>query len=386
MADFLNYVVIGGGVAGLYANTKLAKRKKNGLLLEKNSDVFGRAREHDFHGAKIKCGAGIAVPENKSLVKLLKKFGMNTKVNWGPAIVDKRLPPFDMKKAVKQIKHVYKKMTKKDLSTLTSRDILYKYFSKEFADEFIHHSEFHDYLDGSFEYLFKYYDIDDLDNTAFGKIFVDWSILVEKLKLPNIRTDYEVKKIEKKGKIFIINDDIKTKEIIFALTVSTIDNIKYIGFKMPVMSDYIGSTPFCRMYAYYEKGYSLKDDYIMVDGPIDKMIKINKNVLMASYSDGNNALFWKKVKGLPMAERRRIVRDEFSKIGYDFGLPDDVFISFFQDGVHYVKPYKGSFDKIIDKISKPAKNVLVVGEMLSKRNGYVEGALLSVERIIHNQN
>ncbi|APC25611.1 Amine oxidase [Only Syngen Nebraska virus 5] len=383
MTDLLDYVVIGGGVAGLYANYKLYKKnKREGLLLEKNSDVFGRAREHDFHGTKIKCGAGIAVPQNKSLVKLLKKFRMNTKVIRGPAVVDKRLPPFDMKNAVKQVKIVYKKMTKKDLSTLTSREILYKYFSKEFADEFIHHSEFHDYLDGSFEYLFKYYDIDDLDNAAFGKIFVDWTAFVEKLKLPNIRTDYAVKKVEKKGKIFIINDEIKTKEVIFAVTVSTFDAIKYIGFKMPVMSDFIGSTPFCRMYAYYEKGYSLDDDYVMVDGPVDKIIKINKNVLMASYSDGNNALFWKTVKGLPMAERRRVVRDELSKVGYDFGLPDDVFSADWTDGDHYVKPYKGTFDKLLDKLSKPTKGVMIVGELLSKRNGYVDGALTSVERVI----
>ena len=376
----LDYVIIGGGVAGLYANAKLAKKKKEGLLLEKNSDVFGRAREHDFHGTKVKCGAGIAVPGNKTLVKLLKKFGMSTKVNWSPAVVDKRLPPFDMKNAVKQIKKTYKKMTKKDLSTLTSRDILYKYFSKEFAEQVIHHSEFHDYLDGSFEYLFKYYNIDDLDNVAFGKIFVDWTMLVEKLKLPNIRTDYAVTKIEKKGKIFVINDEIETKEVIFAVTVSTIDAIKCIGFKMQVMSDFIGSTPFARVYAYYKDGYSLKDDYVMVDGVIDKIMKMNKNVLMASYADGANALFWKTVKMLSMTERRKIVRDELSKAGYDFGLPDDVFSAEWADGDHYVKPYKGTFDKLLDKLSKPVKGVTIVGEMLSKRTGYVEGALLSVDR------
>jgi monoamine oxidase len=376
-----DYVIIGGGISGLYANTKLAKKKKkNGLLLEKNSDVIGRAREHDFHGTKVKCGAGICVPENKNLVKLLKKFGMSTKVVWSSAVVDKRLPPFDMKSAVKRIKSTYKKVTKKDLATLTAREILYKYFDEEFAGQFIHHSEFHDYLDGSFEYLFKYYDIDDLDNVAFGKIFVDWTALVEKLKLPNIRTDYAVTTIEKKDAIFVINGEIDAKEVIFAVTVSALDSIKCIGFKMPVMSDFIGSTPFSRVYAYYKDGYTMKDDYVMVDGVVDKIVKINKNVLMASYADGPNALFWKNVKGLPMIARRRIVRDELADIGYDFGLPDDVFSAEWTDGVHYVKPYKGTFDKLLDKLSKPAKGVTIIGEMLSKRPGYVEGALSSVDR------
>ncbi|AGE56207.1 amino oxidase [Paramecium bursaria Chlorella virus NE-JV-1] len=377
-----DYVVIGGGIAGLYANTKLAKKKKIGLLLEKNSDVFGRVREHEFQGTKIKCGAGIAVPENKTLVKLLKKFGMSTKINFGPAVVDDRQPSFDMKNAVKQIKIAYKKMTKKDLATLTAREILYKYFSDIFADQFIKHSEFHDYLNGSFEYFFKYYDINDMDNAAFGKIFVDWTTFVNKLKLPNIRTDYDVTTIKKRGDIFVINDDIETKEIIFAVTVSTIDAIKCSGFKMPVMSEFVGSTPFCRVYAFYKDGYSLKDDYVLVDGPCDKLIKINKNVLMSSYSDGNNALFWKDVKEMNKAERRKIVRDELAKAGYDFGIPDDVFSSFWSDGVHYVRPYKGTFDKLLDKLSKPTKGVTIVGEMLSKRTGYVEGSLTSVDRAI----
>ena len=35
-----DYIVIGGGIGGLYANYKLLKNDYNGLLLEKN-DVFG---------------------------------------------------------------------------------------------------------------------------------------------------------------------------------------------------------------------------------------------------------------------------------------------------------------------------------------------------------
>ena len=378
--EIFSHVIIGGGVAGLYCNMLLTKKKKTCLVLEKNEDVFGRVREHDFHGARIKCGAGIAVPKNKSTMRLLTRFKMSTKVHKGSEIVDKRLPPFDMKNAVKQVKIMYKKMTKKDLATLTSREILFKYFTKEFTEEFIHHSEFHDYLDGSFEYLFKYYDIDDLDNAPFGKIYVNWTEFVEKLKLPNIRTNYPVTKVEKRGKIFIVNDEIQAKEVVFAVTLSALKTIQCIGFSMPDFSQYIGSVPFCRVYAYYKDGYDMKDDYVMVDGPIDKIIKINKNVLMASYADGDNAFFWADVKKLPMPERRRIVRDELKKVGYAFGLPDDVFSSFFKDGDHFVRPYKGSFDKLLDKLSKPVKGVTIIGEMLSKKNGYVDGALMSVER------
>ena len=381
MTTVYDYVIIGGGAAGLYANYKLSK-KGNGILLEKNSNAIGRMKEHEFHGIKVKCGAGIGVPENKVLTRLLKKFNMPHKAVGGPAIVDLREPPFDMKAAVKQVKKVYKTMTKKDLSTLTAKEILFKYFPTEFAEQFIHHSEFNDYLDGSFEYLFKYYDIDDLDNASFPKIFIDWEQFAEKLKLPNIVTGYTVETVEKKRDVFVVNNDITAKQVIFAMTVDTIDSIKYTGFTMPTYSNYIGNVPFSRVYVYYDKGYKLKDGYVMVDGPLDKLIKVNDKVLMASYSDSKNALFWMLVKTLNKDGRKKLINDELTKIGFEFGMPDDVFSAEWKSGVHYFKPYRvDKFEKLLDTLSKPRKNVFVVGEMLSKRQGYVEGALLSVDRV-----
>ena len=377
-----DYLIIGGGVAGLYANYLLTKKKQNCIVLEKNSTVSGRVREHDFHGTKLKCGAGIIVPENKSLVKLLKKLGM--KVEFSPAgIKDLIVPAFDMNVAVKRVKKVYKTMTKKDLLTLTAKEILYKYFEKDFADNFILHSEFEDYLEGSFEYLMKYYPIADLDNQPFESMGGQWTELVDKLTLPNIKTNYEVKTVEKKGNMFLINGDIQAREVIFAVTITALENIKCIGFKLPNVSEYVGSTPFSRVYAYYKDGYTMKDGYVKVGGIVDKVIKINKNVVMASYADGPKAVFWGGVKKLPLDDRKKILEEKLIDVGFNFGTPDDIFIAAWTDGDHVIRPY-GKFkdiDNLLDKLSKPCKGVYIIGEMLSKRPGYVDGALQSVERL-----
>jgi len=374
--------IIGGGIAGLYANYLLTKKKHKCIVLEKNSTVSGRVREHDFHGTKLKCGAGIIVPENKSLVKLLKKLDM--KVEFSPAgIKDLIVPAFDMNVAVKTVKKVYKTMIKKDLLTLTAREILYKYFEKDFADNFILHSEFEDYLEGSFEYLMKYYPIADLDNQPFESMGGQWAELVDKLTLPNIKTDYEVKTIEKKGNVFLINGDIQTKQVIFAVTITALENIKCIGFKLPNISEYVGSTPFSRVYAYYKDGYTMTDGYVKVGGIVDKVIQINKNIVMASYADGPKAVFWGGVKKLPLTDQKKIVKDKLEDVGMNFGTPDDIFIAHWSIGIHYIKPY-GKFktiDTLLDKLSRPCKNVYIIGEMLSKRVGYVDGALQSVERL-----
>ena len=378
-----DYVIIGGGIAGLYANYLLTNKKQKCIVLEKNSTVSGRVREHEFYGAKLKCGAGIIVPENKLVVKLLKKLGM--KVEFSPAgIKDLITPAFDMGEAVKKVKKVYKTMTKKDLLALTAREILYKYFEKDFADNFILHSEFEDYLEGSFEYLMKYYPIADLDNQAFESMGGQWSELVDKLSLPNIKTDYEVSTIEKKGNTFWVNGDIQSKQVIFAVTLTALENIKYVGFKLPKISDYVASTPFSRVYAYYKDGYTIKDGYVKVGGMIDKVIKINKNIVMASYADGPKAVFWGGVKKLPLDDQKKILEEKLADVGFTFGKPDDIFTAFWTDGDHVIKPY-GKFktiDNLLDKLSKPCKNVYIIGEMLSKRPGYVEGALLSVERML----
>lgn len=378
-----DYAIIGGGVAGLYANYLLTKKKQKCIVLEKNSTVSGRVREHEFHGAKLKCGAGIIVPENKLVVKLLKKLGM--KVEFSPAgIKDLITPAFDMGEAVKKVKKVYKTMTKKDLLALTAREILYKYFERDFADNFILHSEFEDYLEGSFEYLMKYYPIADLDNQPFESMGGQWTELVDKLSLPNIKTDYEVSTIEKKGNTFWVNGDIQAKQVIFAVTITPLENIKCVGFKLPNISDYVVSTPFSRVYAYYKDGYTMKDGYVKVGGMVDKVIKINKNIVMASYADGPKAVFWGGVKKLPLDDQKKILEEKLVDAGFTFGKPDDIFTAFWTDGDHVIKPY-GKFktiDNLLDKLSKPCKSVYIIGEMLSKRPGYVEGALLSVERML----
>lgn len=339
-------------------------------------------REHEFHGAKLKCGAGIVVPENKSLIKLLKKLDIKV-VFAESSIKDFIVPAFDMGEAVKKVKKVYKSMTKKDLLTLTAREILYKYFEKDFADNFILHSEFEDYLGGSFEYLMKYYPINDLDNQPFESAGGPWTELVDKLTLPNIKTDYEVSTVEKKGNTFWVNEDIQAKQVIFAVTITPLENIKCIGFKLPKVSDYVGSTPFSRVYAYYKDGYIMRDGYVKVGGIVDKVIKINKNIVMASYADGPKAVFWGGVKKLPLVDQKKILKEKLEDIGFNFGTPDDIFIAYWSIGDHIIKPYGKykTIDNLLDKLSKPCKHVYIIGEMLSKRPGYVDGAIQSVERI-----
>ena len=62
---------------------------------------------------------------------------------------------------------------------------------------------------------------------------------------------------------------------------------------------------------------------------------------------------------------------------------DDVEICWWEEGVHYYKPFgKHTMAQVIKKLTKPTKGIYVIGEITSKKHGWVEGAIQSVDSII----
>ncbi len=54
---------------------------------------------------------------------------------------------------------------------------------------------------------------------------------------------------------------------------------------------------------------------------------------------------------------------------------------FWKIGTHYYKPYS-NINKLIKTGQRPCKNIFVVGEMICTQQGWVNGALESVEKIL----
>ena len=146
-----DYIIIGGGISGLYMNYLLTKDYKT-LLLEKDKILGGRAREKLFHDVKIKLGAGIGALHNKHLLRLLEKLDIKyirQKAKLNILIPDK----IKMNKMISQIKDEYKKHK----SNLTSKDFIIKYLGLDFFNTYSKYTEFTDFFDTSIEYYIKYY-------------------------------------------------------------------------------------------------------------------------------------------------------------------------------------------------------------------------------------
>ena len=389
MEPIYDYIIVGGGIAGLYANWKLTNKKKSCLLLEREDVLGGRAYETDFHGTQIKMGAGILENHNKHLLRLLKK--LNIVPNKFKASLESLLPTKNtINNMVRLIKQKYKDEKPKNM---TMKEFLIKYFGKEFTKEFIEHCEYADWLESDVDYFINYYKIDDMKSGTYNALMIEWTYLINRLTLPNCIVGAEVNEIKKLGEHFIVktgSTSYTTKYVIMATTLKPLNRL--IRIKDWSYKDMIGTVPFVRIYV-WNKTSILKDSesiphYFHVDNELQKIIKINKNVLMASYSDNKNARYWIGINKLSArrASARQIIKIVQEKL--EEVLPnninkiEDIIIVTWDEGVHYYKPYTMNFDKLLYKLANPMKGICVVGELVSKKVGWVEGAVESVNRIL----
>jgi hypothetical protein len=374
-----DYIVVGGGISGLYANYKLSNKGENGLLLEKNSNFGGRAFEMYFHGSLIKLGAGVMRENNYQILKLLKQ--LNIKVNIFPSFTDTHFSNiFNMGKAICKIIEKYNmhKNTK-----LNMKDFLLKYFGSKFTKDFILNCEYHDFIKSDVEYFIKYYNIYDMSHEKHNIYIIKWIDLINKLVKKNCLSDINVLDIHKNDNIFTVKTDgclYSCKKIILATTLKPLvkisKNILNINYKK-----YIGAVPFIRIYFYFKNGYKTSlSHYTIVNNKLQKLISINDNILMVSYSDGNNALYWKKINELPKNKQISTVNKYLKELNVT-GTINDIVIAFWDEGVHYFKP-TSNLNKMIKTLARPARNVFVVGDMVSYKQGWVEGCIESVNRTL----
>jgi hypothetical protein len=130
-------------------------------------------------------------------------------------------------------------------------------------------------------------------------------------------------------------------------------------------------------------------NYTIVPGPLQKIIPmdINKGIYMIAYSDNTNALLQKNyLKNTP--DNRNLYCD---LIEGSLGIPKgELKILSIKDyywpiGTHYYEPLKSPFknrNEFIYKAQHPENGMIVVGEVVSKDQGWTEGALESVKLVL----
>ena len=363
-------VLVGGGIAGLYA-AYLIKKRLPGVkytIIEKAPRCGGRVAMSKVGDVKVPTGAHfMRVDKDKTLGNLLRDLGFRIR----PRLLEMDYT-FEKPDPGRMISRLRSGMKKHDRSKSSFRDFGKKVLGDDY-ERLVDIMGYTDFEGADFVDTIENYGLDD--NMPGYRIHdVDWDDLVERLVEEvgrgNIITNTEVKSIKGHGDGYIVNSKWKCDGVILATTVGQLrkllDNPVYDG---------IQSQEFLKVFARV-KGVAI-ENYTVVDCNLRKVVPIGGGVCTVAFADNEDAIELNK-------------RDKsYFEGALSAQFKGDVKLSgvkkfFWEEGTHYYKPLSKRYKsrrQFIHEAQHPGANMWVVGEMVAEKQGWVEGALTSVEKI-----
>jgi len=402
-------IIVGAGMAGLYTAFLLKSRDPtlSLLILEQNGKphLGGRANSEMFYGTKIAIGAGIGRhKKDKWLAALMRHYEMPVKTY----TVDHHMAT-STAIGVPETMHKLQKEYEIHKTQLHHHPQTFAQFARRVLGDddykrFLSSTGFTDYeQEDAYETLYEYGMEDNLGGwSAFS---VPWHDLVHALaksidtghfmygkKVIQIRENAEHEMSVKTRSM--TTNHVQTFEAKKVVIATTVDTVRHLLPRCPMYKEIEGQ-PFLRVYGKFDKSsvgilQEVVPKFTYVDFPVQKIIPINveKGVYMIVYNDNagslalrgrventrENCVFYgkllEKVLRLPVGSLQLLAIRAF----------------YWKYGTHYYKPldtevYK-TREAFMKQTQRPRENVFVVGELVSRNQGWVEGALESVREVI----
>jgi hypothetical protein len=399
-------IIIGGGIAGLYAAYKITKLSPQTkfLILEKSTRKYlgGRMGMDNFNGTNVVIGAGIGRKHKDfRLIDLLDEL----KIKYGeftvePAFATTIESECAIKKTFSMLKNKYDPNVDK---ANTFKQFAAKYLKPDEYKHFVTCSGYSDYENEDAHGTLFQYGFDD-NYSKWPALSIDWKTLlnklVETLGEKNIKCSQEVSKIkyDEAAEQFIVltksKHEYTTQKIIIATTIDSVQ--KLLPGPQSIYKEICGQS-FIRIYGQFSKDcIDIMKTYVsktlIVPGPIHKIIPMNpdKGVYMIVYSDNEAADALNKYSNNTEKNRKILSR----LLERSLGIPEeilkltDIASYYWPIGTHYYKPLSGNYknrNEFIKNAQHPMTNILVVGEMISTNQGWIEGSLESVDKVVNKK-
>ena len=407
--NYYDIIIIGSGMAGLFSAYNIQKISSNTsfLILEKHKKqwIGGRTSNEMFYGTQIVTGAGVGRKDkDKLLTKLMDDIGIKYRqyentINYAETFI-----PIDVVKIIRRLKGEYIKHP--ELHHKTFKEFFIKIFGEKLYKTFIISTGYTDYENADLHDTLYNYGMDDNKGGWIG-LHIPWKNMVEKLYHIIGKNHFrfsndviEIKKINKKPCLFQIKTANGTlyhcNKVIVATTITGIQKLVPGADKKTSLYQQIHGQIFLRLYAKFNKESAeimkkYVTSYTIVPGPLQKIIPIdpNKGVYMIAYSDNYNASLQKNILDNTV-ENRNLYCDLIEE---SLGIPKgQLKIMAIKDyywpiGTHYYEPLKGDFKnraEFVYKAQHPEDGMLVVGEVVSRDQGWTEGALESVNLVLND--
>lgn len=384
-------LIIGGGISGLHILDQLTSKYVDLKikLIERGPNTGGRISTKYYQDSKVKFETG---PwrfhhSHNRLIELLKKYDLSFSQNSSSHYTS-------YKKKISLCSNVKNKniginkepgLSYKDVSIIKDNTCVTKQNESMSKIPLIMDSTSKPY---------------DVDQSYKGKYFVvdkGFSELIKKMndKLQShIHTNYFVEDVIRNNDIYHVTirrrikntykrEILKCKFLFVCVPPKYSMNWTIVRDNLLPLIHSVDTIPLNHIYGYSNKLHTLHDNkfYIKTDTELSQIISgdYNNNWFQASYSSGENAKFFNRLKQVKPGLFGKVIRDKLSKIGIN--IPITKLESFYwEDAIHYWKP---AFNFDIEKSVKNSiyphpihlPNLFYAGESFSSVQGWIEGAL-----------
>jgi hypothetical protein len=405
--NYYDIIIIGSGISGLFSAYNIKKIAPNAsfLILEKHKKqwIGGRTSNEMFYGTEIVTGAGVGRKDKDTLlIKLMNEIGIKYTQYENNITYSKTFIPVNIGKIIKKLKIEYNKQP--ELHHKTFKDFFIKILGEKLYKTFTISTGYTDYENADLHETLYNYGMDD-NKGGWTGLHIPWKNMVDRLYHIIGKNHFrfsdgaiEIKKIKEKPCLFQIKTENGTlyncNRVIVATTITGIQKLVPGASSKTSLYQQIHGQSFLRLYAKFNKESTeimkkYVTGYTIVPGPLQKIIPMdsNKGVYMIAYSDNYNALLQKKYLSNTL-ENRDLYCDLLEE---SLGIPrGQLKITAIKDyywpiGTHYYEPLKEPFktrNDFVYKAQHPDNGILVVGEAISRHQGWTEGALESVKLVL----
>jgi hypothetical protein len=408
--NMYDIIIVGAGISGLYSAYNIQKMspKTRFLILEQNNKKWlgGRIGNENFYGVSVVTGAGVGRKSKDDLIQtLLKELHIKTtEFNVDPVLAPTIKNPVDVMQIIRYLRKEYKKMANKPKQTF--KQFAIKHLGNKLYNDFIISASYTDYENEDVEETLYHYGMED-NKCCWTGINIPWHTLayklVESIGEENVRASTKIvslalndndcgncsgyKLISSKGVEFYCN------KVIIATTIHSAKLLIPGASLKNSIYQHIHGQPFLRVYGKFTKESSAvlnrhigSSGYLIVPGPLHSVISmdVKKGVYMIAYTD--NAAAKELSSHLENNEKNRAFFVKLLRESIGIGLNEPMDLIAIKDyywniGTHYYDPLPDGFKsrgEFIKKAQHPEPNMLVVGEMVSRDQGWTKGALESV--------
>jgi protoporphyrinogen oxidase len=409
----MNIAIIGGGISGLYTAYKLYKKyDKNNIkitIFEKNDYLGGRihtinkknnhVNKTEFPTLTYDTGAGRFSNQHKYLLNLIKDLDIQDQIielHSTPNIYIKNnvKTPFELDFFIDELLEYTKIIPTKILKSKTLLLLMKELFKasdvNDFMDAFGYHNEFE--AGNAYDILQTFKNHKSIQYFAFKNgMSTIINSLVKVLKEKNTTFKISHVIIDTKGNNITYNTkggnmfNTTYDKVFFCITKNDLLKIPNLSKNIELQKtlNTITTKPLNRVYAQFPLENNNKvwfhdiSSRICTNNPIRSIIPINKNtgLIMISYGDSIDAETWNYYKNKKDLERdlMKYIRLMFPNII----ISNPIWIEnyFWENGTHWPAPYYNNY-------KNNNNSYYIVGEVMNTNfNGWVEGALTSVEKI-----